>query len=120
MRIISFVFALSALLLFAGEYEINVHGIGKAQKVLAIELTGKDLANLGGHTDWIRLYDRDGNVVPWALQRHYTTDYAKSRVKYPFKLTLVKHDENDGSLMAAQRFSSTAASDTAGEPPTGC
>lgn len=99
MRIISFVFALSALLLFAGEYEINVHGIGKAQKVLAIELTGKDLANLGGHTDWIRLYDRDGNVVPWALQRHYTTDYAKSRVKYPFKLTLVKHDENDGSLM---------------------
>ncbi|MBO4513405.1 MAG: hypothetical protein J5746_11640, partial [Victivallales bacterium] len=86
MRIMAVLLAALAFAVLAGEYEINVPGLGGAQSVLSIELTGRDLANLGGHADWIRLYDKDGNVVPYALQQHYTVEYVKSRVKYPLKM----------------------------------
>lgn len=97
MRMILVLLTALAFAALAGEYEINVPGLGGVQSVLAIELTGNDLANLGGRTDWIRLYDKDGKVVPWALQQHYATEYVKSRVKYPLKMKEVKHEE-DGSL----------------------
>ncbi|MBQ7177115.1 MAG: hypothetical protein IJS08_06840 [Victivallales bacterium] len=98
MRMMAILLAALAFAVLAGEYEINVPNLGSAQSVLSIELTGRDLANLGGHTDWIRLYDKDGNVVPYALQQHYTVEYVKSRVKYPLKMKEVKHEE-DGSLV---------------------
>ena len=97
MRMFAILLATLAFSAMAGEYEISVPNLGNAQSVLAIELTGKDLANLGGHTDWIRLYDKGGNVVPYALQQHYTAEYVKSRVKYPLKMKEVKHEE-EGSL----------------------
>ncbi|MBR6373843.1 MAG: hypothetical protein IKS20_11740, partial [Victivallales bacterium] len=94
----AFLLVVLAFAALAGEYEINAPNLGGAQSVLSIELAGGDLANLGGHTDWIRLYDKDGNVVPYALQQHYTVEYVKTRVKYPLKMKEVKHEE-DGSLV---------------------
>ena len=98
MRMSAFLLVVLAFAALAGEYEINAPNLGGVQSVLSIELAGGDLANLGGHTDWIRLYDKDGNVVPYALQQHYTIEYVKTRVKYPLKMKEVKHEE-DGSLV---------------------
>ena len=81
----------------AGEYEINVPKLGASSKVVAIELTGEELNSLGETTDWIRLYDCKGNVVPFALEMATVKDYVKKQVRTPLKLTQARHMD-DGSL----------------------
>ncbi len=87
-------FLIICVFLTAGEYEINVHGLNKEARLLRIELSGENIAMLGGHTQCIRIYDRSGNIVSYSLKTMTESRLAESRTKAKLKLTQVKQLPN--------------------------
>ena len=61
--------AFAACLSFAGDYSVELPAEGIDGRVAALEISGEQLRNLGGHPAWLRLYDANGNIVPWARRQ---------------------------------------------------
>ena len=97
MRNLLLILTLAAVVLSAGEYEVNLPAGRQGETLCSVELTGDVLANLGGHPAWLRMYDRNGTVIPWAREQMSTPRMAESRVAHAVSLQRVRHKE-DGTL----------------------
>ena len=77
-----------------GNYEITWPASEAGTQLVGIELSGENLENLGGHPDWLRLFDKKGNVVPWALKQLTAPQYGRKHVSLPLVMDMVRHGEN--------------------------
>ena len=89
-RLIMALGMLAILTVAAGEYEIAWQQEGTASRLVSIELSGENLARLGGHPEWLRLYDRNGTVVPWARRQRTVDLYGERRVNVPLVMDEVR------------------------------
>ncbi len=85
---------LAATVALAGEYELSWKG-PERNCLVTVELAGEHLAALGGHPEWLRLFDRNGNVVPWARRQMTAIQYGERRVEMPLQLDEARHGDND-------------------------
>ena len=95
----------AAAALVAGEYIIDLPENGVDGRVVAIELAGENLRNLGGHVDWLRLHDAKGELIPWACQEKVNKDLAWVRAKMPVTIHEVRKPA-DGKLEIEFSFQS--------------
>ena len=95
----------AAAALVAGEYIIDLPESGVDGRVVAIELSGENLRNLGGHVDWLRLHDAKGELIPWACQEKVNKGLAWVRAKMPVTIHEVRKPE-DGKLEIEFSFQS--------------
>ncbi len=82
-----------AVLAAAAEYEISWPKETQGDRLVKIELSSENLARLGGHPEWLRLYDCVGTVVPWARRQRSVPVYGEQRVNVPLALDEVRHGE---------------------------
>ena len=68
-RVLFCLCAVAVCLSFAGEYSVDLPKEGIEGRVVALEISGEQLRNLGGHPAWLRLYDAKGSIVPWAREQ---------------------------------------------------
>lgn len=93
---ISMICVALAVAAIGGEYTIDLPDGGINGRVVAIELSGEVLRNLGGHPAWLRLYDSSGKIVPWAREQATVKTTNTSFVTTPIKIDLVrKNDEGN-------------------------
>ena len=86
-----------AVIALGGEYTIDLPEGDVRNRVLAIELTGESLRNLGGNADWLRLHDSKGEVIPWAFEQASTKRFSKVRTLTPLSIRQVRKPD-DGTL----------------------
>ncbi len=96
-RFLTMLFVVAALAAVGGEYTIDLPEGGVNGRIAAIELSGEVLRNLGGHTAWLRLYDAEGNVVPYAREEAKKKETHAVVHVTPVKIDLVEK-KDDGSL----------------------
>ncbi len=84
---------LAALAAIAAEYEISWPKETQGSHLVKIELSSDNLARLGGHPEWLRLYDCVGTVVPWARRQRSVPVYGERRVDVPLAMDEVRHGE---------------------------
>ncbi len=108
IRVFSIFCLAVAVAAFGGEYAIDLPEDGVSGRVVAIELSGENLSNLGGHTAWLRLYDAKGNVVPWALEKAIGGFSSYVIKETPITIDLVKKME-DGALEISFHAAADAA-----------
>ncbi len=77
----------------AAEYEISWPKETQGDRLVKIELSSENLAHLGGHPEWLRLYDCVGTVVPWARRQRSVPVYGERRVNVPLVMDEVRHGE---------------------------
>ena len=93
-----FVFCVAAAVaVVGGEYTFDLPEGAVGGKVLAIELTGECLRDLGGHVAWLRLHDAKGEVIPWAREQASTKRLSKVRTQTPLTIQQVRKPD-DGTL----------------------
>ena len=68
-RVLLCLCTVAVCLSFAGEYSVDLPKEGIEGRVIALEISGEQLRNLGGHPAWLRLYDAKGSIVPWAREQ---------------------------------------------------
>ena len=93
MKQLIMLFVMLAAMMVAGEYEIAWKQDEGASRIVSIELNGEHLAKLGGHPEWLRLYDCNGAIVPWARQQRTAAVYGEKRVDVPLQLDEVRHGD---------------------------
>ena len=76
-----------------GEYTIDLPEGGVNGRVVAIELSGDVLRNLGGHPAWLRLYDSSGTIVPWAREQATVKTTNTSFAETPIKIDMVRKND---------------------------
>ena len=89
--------ALATFLSLAGEYQVDLPEEGIGARVAALEISGEQLRNLGGHPAWLRLYDAKGNIVPWAREQATAKSLNHTWQSVSLKIDLVRKLD-DGSL----------------------
>jgi len=77
--------------LAAAEYEITAPADLAPNTLASIELSGETLRMLGGQTQELRLFDKDGQVVPWALHIPMHSHFVTTRKKVPLELKQARH-----------------------------
>ena len=94
--LLAFFFAVLSLSAVCGEYTLDLPTGGADGRIVAIELSGENLRNLGGHAAWLRLYDANGNLVPWARETATAklADYAIKST--PLHIDLVRKTDHGG------------------------
>ena len=83
--------ALTALAAFGGEYELAWEGA--ANTLVCVELSCENLANLGGHPEWLRIRDRNGAIVPWERRQRTATRYGERRAEAALTLDEARHGD---------------------------
>ena len=86
-----------AVAVVGGEYTFDLPEGGIDGKVLAIELSGEQLRNLGGHLEWLRLYDEAGDVIPWAREEKTSKYFSNEWTLVPITIQEVRKPK-DGTL----------------------
>jgi len=89
--------ALAVSAVVGGEYTIDLPEGGLNGRVVAIQLSGKVLRNLGGHPAWLRLYDSSGKIVPWAREQDTVKTTNTSYAETPMTIDLVRKNA-EGNL----------------------
>ena len=98
----------TAVAVVGGEYSIDLPEGAVGGKVLAIELSGECLRDLGGHAAWLRLHDAKGEVIPWAREQASTKRLSKVRTQTPLTIQQVRKPD-DGTLEIAFSVAPDAA-----------
>ena len=96
-RVIFLICTMLAIAALGGEFIIDLPTQDVSGRVLAIELSGEQLRALGGHAAWLRLYDAQGKVIPWAREQVSTTKLVRTRAQTPITIQEVRKPA-DGTL----------------------
>jgi len=89
--------AVLSLTTIGGEYSFALPDNYSDCRIAAITLSGEQYKNLGGHSDWLRLYDAQGKIIPWALEHKSVKNSTRKRVQTTIKITEVRKP-SDGTL----------------------
>ena len=108
MRLFTIICMAAAMAAVGGEYTIDLPEENVNGRIVAIELSGENLRNLGGHAAWLRLYDAKGNVIPWARDKAMQKNTATKIKSTPITIDLVRNSE-DGSLEISFHAAADAA-----------
>ena len=96
-RAIFLICTMLAIAALGGEFIIDLPTQDVSGRVLAIELSGEQLRALGGHAAWLRLYDAQGKVIPWAREQVSTTKLVRTRAQTPITIQEARKPA-DGTL----------------------
>ena len=96
-RVLLCLCAVAVCLSFAGEYSVDLPKEGIEGRVIALEISGEQLRNLGGHPAWLRLYDAKGSIVPWAREQATAKTISHSWQSVSTTIDLVRKLD-DGAL----------------------
>ena len=96
-RVLLCLCAVAVCLSFAGEYSVDLPKDGIEGRVIALEISGEQLRNLGGHPAWLRLYDAKGSIVPWAREQATAKTISHSWQSVSTTIDLVR-TLDDGAL----------------------